>query len=341
MRTTVRSQPVTEFLTRASSREPVRPADGKSQSSFERLTVDGDRCFLKRLSPASDWVMRVTGDHVHRPFLIWHAGIMDCAPACIDHTVIGMQIDGEGDEAELSILMCDVAPCLVPEGNAVLPEAQHASFIDHLAELSVTFWDWQDTIGGLTTMAERFRFFDAANVARELAAAEPPDVIVAADKGWRALIERAPLLADIARAVQEAPNILTAPLSATPVTFLHGDWKLGNLGSHPDGPTILLDWAYPGSGPPCWDLCWYLALNSARLPESKESTIARFRAALRNRGVAVSGWFETQLDLCCIGMMATFGWEKALGADDELRWWEHRVITAVEKHGLQLPGISE
>ena len=56
---------------------------------------------------------------------------------------------------------------------------------------------------------------------------------------------------------------------------------MGNLGTHPDGRTILLDWAYPGSGPACWDLCWYLALNQARLPESKEATIERFRAALR------------------------------------------------------------
>jgi len=86
--------------------------------------------------------------------------------------------------------------------------------------------------------------------------------------------------------------------------------------------------------------CWILALNSERLPESKESTIARFRAALHNRGMAVSGWFEAQLDLCCIGMMATFGWEKALGDDDELRWWERHVSTAVERQGLRVPGVS-
>ena len=144
--------------------------------------------------------------------------------------------------------MRDVGSFLVPEGNATLPAAQHARFIDHLADLSVTFWEWQDTIGGLTTMAERFRFFDTANIMPELAIAEPPDVIVAAEKGWRALIERAPLLADIARAVQEDPKILTEPLAATPVTFLHGDWKLGNLGSHPDADARFC-WIGPIQGP--------------------------------------------------------------------------------------------
>ena len=46
---------------------------------------------------------------------------------------------------------------------------------------------------------------------------------------------------------------------------------------------MLLDQAYPGEAPPCWDLTWYLALNRARLPESKEATIARYREAARAR----------------------------------------------------------
>lgn len=44
--------------------------------------------FLKRVSPAKDWVMRVAGDHLHRGYLIWAAGVMDRAPACIDHAVV-------------------------------------------------------------------------------------------------------------------------------------------------------------------------------------------------------------------------------------------------------------
>jgi hypothetical protein len=56
-------------------------------------------------------------------------------------------------------------------------------------------------------------------------------------------------------------------------------------GTHPDGRTILLDWAFPGAGPACWDRCWYLALNRARLPEPKEAAISRFRAALEDRGI--------------------------------------------------------
>ena len=119
----------------------------------------------------------------------------------------------------------------------------------------------------------------------------------------------------------------TRPLSAailtTPQTFLHGDWKLSNLGHAADGRTVLLDWMYPGAGPVCHELLWYAALNRSRLPagHTKESTIADFRAALVRHGVEVDGWWERQLGLCFVGTLVQFGWEKALGDDDELGWW--------------------
>jgi hypothetical protein len=115
---------------------------------------------------------------------------------------------------------------------------------------------------------------------------------------------------------------------------------MGNLGTHPDGRTILLDWAYPGSGPACWDLCWYLALNRARLPESKEAAIERFRAALEAAGIATEGWWQAQIDLCLSGMMATIGWEKALGDEAELRWWENQVAAALGRQQVDLPGVE-
>jgi aminoglycoside phosphotransferase (APT) family kinase protein len=190
-------------------------------------------------------------------------------------------------------------------------------------------------------MPDRIRFFDSANVRRELAVADPPRPIVAADAGWRLLPERSPAMADLAQVVQNNPAIITGPLAATPVTFLHGDWKMGNLGTHPDRRTILIDWAFPGSGPPCWDLCWYLALNRARLPESKEATIARFHDGLTRHGVDCAAWFETQLDLCMIGIMAAFGWEKALSEDEELYWWDRRVADAVARQHLDVASTTD
>jgi hypothetical protein len=182
----------------------------------------------------------------------------------------------------------------------------------HMAALSSAFWGWDDHIG-LTTMTQRIRFFAPDNIAAELTAAQVPTAIAAAAAGWRALPDRSPMMSRLARLVHDRPEVITGPLSGTPRTFLAGDWKMGNLGTHPDGRTILLDWALPGAGPACWDLCWYLALNQARLPEPKEAAIGRFRAALEHHGIGTGNWWQQQLDLCMIGIMATFGWEKALG----------------------------
>ena len=121
-----------------------------------------------------------------------------------------------------------------------------------------------------------------------------------------------------AAACTTTPESLAASLAGTPHTFVAGDWKLGNLGSRPDGRTVLLDWAYPGAAPPCWELAWYLALNRARLPRTKEATIAAYREALERRGIDTTEWWDRQLGLCLVGIMATFAWEKAVGGDDEL-----------------------
>jgi hypothetical protein len=153
-----------ELLARASSRTDVRPGDGKAGARFERVVVDGEPYFVKYLSPASDWIMRVTGDHVHRPYLAWQSGLMARTPGCIDHTVVAMQVSGAGDDAVLTMVMRDVGACLVAEGDTVVPARQHRGFIERLAALSCAFWGWEDDIG-LTTMSQRIRFFAPDNIA--------------------------------------------------------------------------------------------------------------------------------------------------------------------------------
>jgi len=312
-------------LAGAESRVVLNPADARSGSVFERVTIDGKRYFVKTLGYRTDWIMRVTGDRDLRTMKIWRAGIMRDAPPEIDHAVVGMAAVGEREDAMLTILMRDIAEHLFAEDtDEPIPLAAHLDLMDGLAALSERFWGWHDDLG-LTSMEERLRFFAPDNIAPEAAVDDPPLPVRVATQGWPRLAELAPGLSELCSAIHASPKALADAMRTTPATFLQGDWKMGNLGHHPDGRTILLDWAYPGAGPVCWDLAWYLALNSARLPASKEDTIAALRAALERRGVDTTTWFDLQLDLCLLGMTACFGWEKAVGGDAELRWWERHA----------------
>jgi hypothetical protein len=312
---------IEELTAGATDRIAVRTLDAKSGARFERLTIGGQPHFLKVLSAADDWIMRVTGNTTNWELQVWEAGLYDQVPGVIDHTIVGMAREGDGPAARLAILMTDCADDLVPSGDTRIGEAQHYRFVDHMAAFHATFMGWRDDIG-LQDRTRRFMFFAPATIAPELGADDVPEPIAVADRGWRLLPERSPALDELVRRVHDDPAALATALDATPATFVAGDWKLGNLGSRADGRTVLLDWAYPGQAPPCWELAWYLALNRARLPESKEATIARYREALERHQVDTGGWWDRQLGLCLVGIMATFAWEKAVGDADELAWWE-------------------
>ncbi len=327
-----------DLLAGVQSRTVVDPSDGKSGSDFEKVTIDGQPYFAKTLGYRTDWIMRITGDRDLRTLKIWRAGIMHDVPPEIDHAVVGMAADGEGEDALLTILMRDIGAGLFPEGDSTISADDNLGLIEAMAALSARYWEWPDDIG-LTTLEERVRFFAPDNIAPEAAVADPPGPIRVAVQGWPRLAERAPGLAELLAAIHAEPAALADAMRSTPATFLHGDWKMGNLGRHPDGRTILLDWAYPGSGPVLWDLAWYLALNSARLPISKEATVEVLRDALEQRGVRTDGWFDLQLDLCLLGMIACFGWEKAMGDDDELRWWQERTWRGARHLAGEYPSL--
>ena len=313
---------IDELLAGATSRAPFHNEDGKSGSRFERVVIGGERFVLKTLHVDGDWIGRSVGDLRCRPLLVWTSGLLDEVPPEIDHTVVGA-VAGLGRNGwGAALLMHDAGCDLVPEGDAPISAEQHAALIDGMARLSARFWGWTDDTGLLMPHATRLSFFGPEMLEVERSLGWPHPVPRLADDGWQRFDTRVPAVTrDLVGQLRREPWVLAEALAATPTTLLHGDWKLGNLGVRPDGRTILLDWAYPGEGPVGHELAWYLALNRARLPESKEDTIARLRAALTGHGVSTDGWWDRQVGLCLLGALVQFGWEKALGDDRELGWW--------------------
>jgi hypothetical protein len=312
-----------EWLASASTRE-VLVTEGKSGAVLERLVVAGDAYVLKHIRAEDDWIMRVTGDEGTWFLALWASNTLDRLPAVIDTAVVDVFAQPGGS----AILMEDVGACLVPEGDDALPVEQHRRFVDHVAALHAAYWGWEDGLG-LLPLDRRYGWFAPAPMRGEVARPQPAVVPGLAVQGWDQLPALAPRMAETLFRLHEAPAPFLAALAEGPQTLVHGDVKVGNLGSRPDGTTIMIDWALPGSAPPTYDLAHSLALNSARLPESKEAVIAAYRDALERHGVPTADWFDDQVTLALLGHMLLLGWETALGGPGpELDWWADAVDRA-------------
>jgi len=314
-----------ELLANASHREPFFVSDSKSGSPFERVVIDGESHILKHIHIDEDWTMRFNGDVGCKPLQVWKSGLMDVLPERIDHAVVGAA-EGLGRNGwGGALLMRDMSSAMVPPGDTMLSLEQHLSLIGDLAALSARMWGWTDDVG-LVPLDSRWTWFGHASLDVEASRGWPDPVPVIAFDGWERFASRVPSpVYDVIDALRRDPSPLVAAVQATPLTFVHGDWKLGNLGTGADGRTVLIDWTYPGESPATFELVWYIAVNRARMPLSKEDTIEHFRRMLEEHGVSTEGWFSRQLALTRLAGLVVFGWEKALGDDDELGWWCDRA----------------
>ena len=315
---------VDELLARATDAEALTPSDSKSGASLERVLIDGEPHVIKRVCFADDWLMQAIDDRTGAAAVAWSNGLFDRMPDCIDHATVAMACEHTEAGPALVIVMRDVSEWLVPDDDGVVSPEQHRTFMDHMAGLHAALWGWTDDIG-LVSLHNRYSIMTRPRI--EVAAKASPNATVPPliVEGWQRLPSLAPAMAETLFALHADPSPLVDALAGTPSTFLHGDWKMANLGTGPDGRTILVDWSFPGAGPATAELAHYLALNRRRMPESKEAAIGAYRAALEGHGVVTNEWWERQLPLTLLGIMCALGWEKALGDDDELRWWEQRV----------------
>jgi hypothetical protein len=311
-------------------------SDSLSGSPFERVEVSGagagagtaagagQRYVLKHISRDLDWLMRCLGDGVDGAppwaLIAWQHGLLDRLPPAVDHTIHSVAYDGR----VLSLLMRDVGTTLVPAGTGPVPLEQHRRFLDHMAAMHAEFFGFVDSYR-LMPLGNRYTGLTPAAGEREIAAGTVDAVPRMLPAGWASLRAAAPDAYEVAHALATDPGPLVTALRETPDTFIHGDWKFGNLGSHPDGRTVLLDWGWPGQAGPCVDLAWYLAVNCDRLPESKEDSAAAYRDRLEHHGIDTSGWWPRQLELALVGGFCQLGWSKT-GDPAELGWWTERIV---------------
>jgi hypothetical protein len=314
---------IAELLAGASDVTAIDSA-GKSGARLERVLVDGRPHVVKYLDPGVDWTMRAAG--VDGTWEMWRRGLLDRLPDGINQPIVGLA----REDGVTVLLMRDVSEWLVPVSDDPVPLDQHLAFLGHMAAMHATFWETELDIDIVPTR-DRILELSPHTAEREAALGSTHPVPRLIAEGWPLLTEVAPTAAAIVTPLAADPTPLLRALEGTPLTLVHGNWKLDNLGTDPDGRTILLDWELPGRGPALSDLAWYLAINCRRLPHSKEEAIDAYRESLEHHGIGTDAWWDRQLRLCLLGALVQFGWEKAFGGnDDELVWWERRAVDAAE-----------
>jgi hypothetical protein len=228
---------------------------------------------------------------------------------CVDDDWI-MRASGDIDSRVLRLFRSDVIERL--------PQS-----IEHMAQLHAAFWGWEDRIE-LMPLAHHYAILTPTMAALEAerGGADPVPPAVAA--GWAELQGAWPALATTLSAIAHDPGPLAVVLRRTPQTFVHGDWKLGNLGEHADGRTVLLDWDRSGAAPATFDFAWCLAVNCDRMPQGKEEAIAAYRRFLEAGGIETAGWWDEQVSLTLLGAGVMLAWAK-VGDVAELGWWADRI----------------
>jgi hypothetical protein len=296
---------------------------GKSGARFERVQLDGSSYVVKHQDPAEDWLMRWAAVPGGSTVELWRRGIVDELPEGLERPVLAVASDG----VRSWLLMRDFGPWLVPTTEGSIPAEQEARFLDHMAALHARFWDTTLAVD-IVSPRRRYLCLSPAMATAELARGSEQLVPRLVAEGWPRFAQVAPRAAEVILPLLDDPGPLLAAVGRMPQTLVHGDWKLDNLGSLPDGHTVLLDWELCGRGAATSDLAWYLAINCRRLAGSKEGAIATYREALERYGIDTGPWWDTQLPFALVGALVQFGWEKALNGYDELAWWEEQAVSA-------------
>lgn len=318
---------ISDMLSGATDLQPLDDAPGKSGARLERLTIDGEAFVVKYLDPAVDWTMRSSGVLGGAVVPLWTRGILAQLPECINQPIVAVAVENAGrTDQQTALLMHDVGAFLIPAVDDPIPLATHLTLLAHMAAFHATFWQAGPEFEVVPVMHRYLELSPWTAIAEESIGSTHlvPQLI---GRGWKLLAEVAPAAAGVTTSLAWDPSPLVQALADTPQVFLHGNWKLDNLGADAEGRTVLFDWELPGLGAPLSDLAWYLAINCRRLPQSKEAAIVAYRDALEAAGIDTEPWWDRQLALCLLGALVQFGWEKALGGfDDELAWWEDKAV---------------
>jgi hypothetical protein len=300
-------------------RTVVLDHEGKSGAGLERVRLaDGRALVVKRVDPARDLTLAMTGGGPSPELLLWRTGAFDRLPAGIGHAVV----DG-WTEGECTVLVLrDLGDSILTWGDRV--SAHRARFLmDRVASLHRAFLgDPPQDLAPLDLTVPLF----APRRIRASAFAEV-ELMRLALRGWELFVDIVPgEVAEPVVALLDDSAPLVAALRRAPLTLVHGDLATVNMAI--DGEQlVLIDWALATAGPGALDVARFVAGCASVVDASREDLIGWYRAAA---GPACD---DLTLHRGLLSAVVWLGWNKALDAVEnpdpatrareraDLDWW--------------------
>ena len=321
-----------ELLNQAVERSALTGHEGRSGAGLEHVRLaDGSEYIIKRITPASDLTLALTGGTVAREHLLWRSGALDRLPPGVGHAVVDGWVEGD----TTVIVMHDLGDKVLTWGS----------------RLSTDETDW--VLARVAAMHRRFLGDpprDVVPLDRVLTVFAPERIRGMADegnelaglacRGWEIFAQTVP--ADVAGPVLvllEDPARLVTALGEGPVTLAHGDLATVNM-ARDDDTLVLLDWALATAAPGALDIAWLLAGCSSVLEPSREHVLSTYA------GLAGPAYDIRSLRLALLAGLLWLGWNKALDAAEhpdpatrererrDLDWWVREARETLESGAL-------
>jgi hypothetical protein len=361
------------------------PTDGWSGARFSYVETLGeddrpDRYVIKRTSLGTDWIAAATNDRMIRE--AWLANALAGSPVAEipDGPTAYLGAAADGDEA--AIVMPDLTVELLawerPEHTVVADVPTVQLVLDGLARLHASTWprrvdgaEFRPTADGpfpWCPLPERLTLTARPTCLKHIERGIRAGVESARKLllGWDAFDRQAPSPArDLIDTLAADPAPLVRALGRLPSAGLHGDVKLANVAVWPDQEQVrLIDWQMTIRAPVAVELGWFLATNSAALPEDPNQILERYRLAASSAGFVTrqiplsptlsvsettdrpltsnADW-PAQVDLAWIVGLLLRGWRKGLDAEsgatlgsgisgrDDLHWWSEHAVAAAHR----------
>ena len=318
------------YLDTAVERVPLTDHVGKSGAALERVLLpDGRRLVVKRLDPAHDLVMWLTGDTRGRELDLWAAGHLDALPTGVGHAVVDGWREPDGTA---TLVMRDLGSSVLGWEDRL--DARHWQFVvERLGRLHRSFL--ARAPADLANLAVTLTLFAPHRL--RLAGHEDNPLAGLALQGWERfgdLVDAA--VVDAVHGLLAEPAPLVQALLARPCTLVHGDLATVNMALE-DDTLVLLDWSMPTAAPGALDLTRFVAGCAQVVDVSREQMVADYREAA---GPACD---DDAMDLALLSALVWLGWNKALDAADhpdpavrareaeDLAWWVAAGRRALER----------